>query len=272
MGPFAPSVILLDDQPETIMPHKDYLLQRNISTLITKDCDIAIEAYKRHGNTAAYALDNHMNKIKKVGTRDTVRGLAVGLAVISHLTNDGRENLIKHCATISLYPTEPGVQQIYNVLEENGQRVEKINKDNFGEFVRFVEDYQKDFQENIEHDIISQNVAAIRKSYGELSKSENTDTDIAAMMGYPRNDKYKWFSNEESIVRNSGSDIKERIEALAYIKHGLLLHFEGEIPSQIAWMHENRTELNGSSPWKLLTSGYLNDIYQVASLVNRVMG
>jgi hypothetical protein len=272
MGLFAPNVVILDDHFETIAPHKEYLLKKYISTLITNDHNIAIEAYKQNGNTAAYALDNHMNKIKRIGTRDTAKGLAVGLAVISHLTNDGQENNIKHCATISGYPTEAGVQQLYDVLEENGQDVKKIDKDNFEDFIDFVETYRKDFHDNIEYELISKNVIAVRKTYGELSKSEMPEAEIATMMGFPRDDQRKWLSNENSIIRNSGIDIKERIEALAYIKHGLLLHFDNNIADQSAWLHETRSDLGGSSPWGVLISGNLTDIYMVASLVNSVLG
>ncbi len=272
MGPFAPSVILLDDDLETVVPHKEYLLDRKISTLITRDHQVAIEAYKQQGNSAAYAFDNHMNKIRRVGDRDTGKGLAVGLAIVSHLTNDGTENTINHCATISGYATEPDAQEIYDVLADNGQHVEKIDKNNIEDFARFVTRYQKDFIENIEFRLLSQNIEAVRNSYCEFSKSKSFETDLAAMMGYVDNDSRKWLENQESIIRNSGSDIKERIGALAYIKHGLLLHFDDDVAQQADWIHSSRTELGDSTAWDLLTSGNLNDLFMVASFVNRVIG
>jgi hypothetical protein len=271
MGPFAPSVILLDDDLDTVAPHKEFLLERKISTLITRDHQVAIEAYKQQGNSAAYAFDNHMNKIRRVGDRDTGKGLAVGLAIVSHLTNDGTENTINHCATISGYTTEPDAQEIYDVLADNGQYVEKIDKNNIEDFARFITRYQRDFIENIEFRLLSQNIDAVRNSYCELSESKHFETDLAAMMGYVDNDSRKWLENQESIIRNSGSDIKERISALAYIKHGLLLHFD-DVAEQTDWIRCSRAELGGSSAWELLTSGNLNDLFMVASFVNRVIG
>jgi hypothetical protein len=213
-----------------------------------------------------------MNKVKRIGTRDTLRGLAVGLTVISDITNDGRNSKIDFCATLSAYDAEDEVETIYSVLSGQGQNIVRINKRDLSEFEAFIAKYEDAFYTEIELELLRKNIKVLTEQFKKLSKSPKGDEDVAALLGYSRGDARKWLADPNAVIRNSGADLKERIEALAYVLHGLMLHFENEPNEQQAWLYTKRADLGRKRPWDVLTSGSLTDVYQITSLVNRVIG
>lgn len=273
LGSLTPHAVLLDDNPDSITAYKDFLLEQGISTLVTSKTTLAKKAYEQHGNSAAYVFDMHMKKIQRVGRRDTARGLAVGVAVINDITNDGKDRKIAHCATLTEYRTEESAEASYNFLKQRGQMVHRLSKhEKFDEFVGFIEQYKKDYLLNIKPRMILNNLNAIDKAFGELSYSEDFSHEVAAIMGYFGANIDLYINSREAVALNSGNDLQDRIDTLAYIKHGILLHFEKDIDDQRAWIHAQRSELGGKSAWECLTSGNIDEMFRVASYVNRVIG
>lgn len=273
LGSLTPQAVLLDDNPDSITLYKAFLLKQGISTYVTSKASLAKKVYEKHGNSAAYVFDMHMKRIQKVGKRSTARGLAVGVAVINDITNDGKDRKIKHCATLTEYRTEETAEASYNFLQQRGQTVHRLSKhEKFEEFVHFIDEYKKDYLINIKPKMISKNLIAIDKAYGELSDSEDYSYEVAAIMGYVGANADLYIHNRAAVALNSGNDLQDRIDTLAYIKHGILLHTEKDVDEQKAWIHTKRSELGGKSAWECLASADINEMFKVSAYVNRVIG
>lgn len=273
LGSLTPHAVLLDDNPDSIAPYKDFLLDEGISTLVTSQATLAKKAYEQHGNDAAYVFDMHMKRVQRVGKRETARGLAVGVAVINDITNDGKDRKITYCATLTEYPTEESAETSYNYLKKNGQIVHRLSKrERFDKFVDFIKMYKKDYLLNIKPRMISKNLDAIDRAYGELSVSEDVSHEIAALMGYVGANADLYINDREAVARSSGNDLQDRIDTLAYIKHGILLNSDKDVEEQKTWIHAQRPELGGKSAWDCLTSGDIDEMFKVAAYVNRVIG
>jgi hypothetical protein len=274
-GIIAPTAVLCDDKPETVEPYWDYFCERGFNTILTKTVDSARAFFRQLNNDAAYLFDMHMPP-KKIGKRTTAGGTAVGLALIYDITSDGTGSLIDHCATLTAYKTTDAELGEYDFLEERGQKIARISKnDDLEGFEEFVAGYEKSYISTIRIEQGRRNVKAVRMAFGELSHAAGTDAEdeIAAILGYRGVDKLIWHKNFDAILSTASADFRERIEALYYIKHGLALHFGvNEIEEQREWAQMKRDELGGRSVWSCLTSGEIDQLFAVTSLVNRTIG
>lgn len=272
-GSLAPAAVLFDDNFESVESHQKYLIDEGFSLLLTSKVEVAKKAFEERQNNAVYLFDMHMKRIKTIKGRETMQGLAVGLALVGDLTSDGTKANIKHCATLTDHDTNPEALPSYEYMKSNGQFIERLRKDKFDDFKKFITIYRNDYNTTIKQNVMIQNINGIELAFSELSEKSNYTSEIAALMGYVGTDVDLWVSNRESIAENGNRDLRDRIESLAYIKHGLMLHFgSNDVDDQKIWMHDIKPELGGKSPWDCITSGDMDGINMVSSYVNRVIG
>lgn len=276
-GVFAPKGVILDNKFETVEKHKDYLLSRGYTVLLTSKVSVVQDFFKKIGGVAVYLFDMHMRRYKYIGERDTEKGLATGVTLISDLTEDG-QNHIPFVATLTEHDSEEAGKVTYKVLERNGQSVARLSKNkSFDEFKEFISLYEMDYINEFKKELLEQNMVAMELAYSELSKSSGDalSLEIAAILGYTGVDAELWLKkkNRTKIFQAAANDVKDRVETLAYIKDGLMAHFGDEnVSAQQNWVHRERSELRNRSAWDHLTSGKSSGVNLVSSYVNRVLG
>ncbi|MFO3796952.1 MAG: hypothetical protein ACK8QZ_06655, partial [Anaerolineales bacterium] len=144
-GLVAPSAVILDNDWGSVEPMLKYLWKRGFNTFLTSDPGKAISSFKKLGNMAVYLFDMHMDQYKRLGGRDTMHGTAVGLVAVNEITNDGKDDRIDHCAIITEYDDAADVGGIFKILKSRGQSVERIDKGEFDQFVRFIDTFEYNF-------------------------------------------------------------------------------------------------------------------------------
>ncbi len=272
-GEMSPKVVLLDNKFETVEPYKDYLWGKGISTLMTSRVGPVRTAYSRYENRAAYIFDMHMRNIQQVGTRSTEGGLSVGVAMIADLTNDGAENQIAHCATLTEYPTEEAAKTSYTYLEKKGQHVTRLRKnERFEDFECFIEDYERQFLSEYKTQLVVDYFDSLERAYKTVSDDDEWMEAFAAMFGFPASRQRVFWEKREAITELVSTDLEERIQALTYIRKGVFQQFDDDPVAEMNWFRETRLELNGRSAWECLTSGSIDDVALVAHFVNRTIG
>ena len=193
--------------------------------------------------------------------------------MIADLTEDGTKNQIAHCATLTEYAPEDAAKKSYAVLERRGQQIKKLNKnEKFDEFVKFIDEYERQYLENYKGEMALSSISALSRAYEPLARASVWESDFASMLGYS-GARGRIFEKERELVAKTASiDLEDRIEALTYIRKGLFLHFDDDTDAQKAWLDESRPELGGSSAWECLTSGEMDGVVLVANYVNQVIG
>lgn len=276
-GIAAPTATFLEDIYDSIQDYVQYLIDDKFNILVTKDPEIVINQYKTIGNKSLYSFDTKMDNVPQmIHGRPTHRGASAGPATIGSITNDGEENHIDFCAALSEYDDIEEANTTYKILEENGQKIHKIHKENHGnieEFEKLVILYKKTFELNYKPKIMEEYFSAIEKSYGDISRHGKDYPILTTLLGYFDTDAEIWSARRADGENVYGEDTKERIEALRYIKEGLMSALGPEnISEQADWMYEKRGRLNGKSAWDMLETGRSDDLRAVAALVNRVLG
>ncbi len=273
-GEFAPLAVLLDDKRATLDEHLEFLNSRHFSFYLTEDVDVARKLHKELKNDAIYFFDMHMNSVKEINGRPTNNGVTVGFTLICDITDDGKRNRLKHCATLTEYTMLADTERYFNAVKENGQEIGRIRKDTgLREFEACIDQYTIDYFESIKNRMIRRNVTALVKAYTEIAPPNFNPEEMSDLFGYVAADRRIWEQDQASLFQYFSLPDQERLEALAYIREGLILFFgSGDVEGQRNWISTTRTELNNRSVWELLISGSMADLYFATNFVNRVIG
>lgn len=276
-GIISPCAAILDNSKESVQYYIDYLIENKFSVFLTNEPEMIKKFRKEKKDDVMYILDMHMRNIPDVGGVTTFQGTAVGLAVICKLTNFGRKNRIEHCAVLTEFDDNESAVDMFENLRSHGQNVERLRKgtekDKIDKFVGAIEKYSVHYLENVKYRTLKRNVRALARAYAELSPKATVDQMEARLFGYTGVEESIWKHQSDRIIELSGQGMKERIEALAYIREAILLSFgshDKEI--QRSWIMEPRPELRNNSVWDMVTSGSIADIFEACSFVNRVLG
>lgn len=273
-GDFAPLAVLLDDKEATVAEHMEFLSSKNFSFYLTDDVEVARKLHRELKNDAVYFFDMHMNAVKEINGRSTNEGVTVGFTLICDITNDGQKNRLKHCATLTEYTMPPETEQYFNAVENNGQLIENVRKDTgFELFESCIRRYEDEYLKTIKGRMVKRNVRALEKAYAEIAPRWFNVRELSGLFGFVAADRTIWEQNQTEIFKCFSLPEQERLEALAYIREGLILFFgPSDIESQRNWMSTARNELDGKRVWDLLISGSMADLYAAANFVNRVIG
>ncbi|GAA6211977.1 hypothetical protein NBRC116602_17180 [Hyphomicrobiales bacterium 4NK60-0047b] len=276
-GLISPTATFLEDIYESIQAYVSFLKHEGFNILITRDPDLVIDRYKRIGNRSLYSFDTKMDNVSNdIHGHRTYAGAGAGPATIASITNDGEDNQIEFCASLSEYDDIEEATLTINLLESNGQKIFKIHKDNHGNidsFEKFANLYKVNFNAIHKPKILEEYFCAIEKSYGDISRHENGFPLLPTLLGYVDSDAKNWLEARNTGNNVYGEDLKDRIETLRYIKEGLMSCLGPDnLEEQLNWMYTKRQELNGKCAWDLLETGKHDDLVIVAALVNRILG
>lgn len=271
----SPMAAMLDDIYESVTQYVDHLMGSGFNILLTKEPDIIISTYKKNKNHSLYSFDTKMKGVPhKILGRNTFRGAATGPAVVCGLTNDGDDENIEFCASLTEHNDIDEANKTYAALEGNGQHIYKVMKsESIDDFVNFTNMYTDKYISSIKYDIMNKGIEAVDAAFSEISKEEDFNILLPNLMGFVGVDADQWNRKRNEALNLGGQDLKDRIEKLRYIKEGLMNAIgEDNIEDQTIWMYQKNKSLGGKSVWDLLETGKIDDLRIAVTHVNRILG